>query len=471
VKLSVFILFLPIFVLSQDVSIKPLSDNINTNNAEINFIQINDSIAYFTVISEKEGGLESNIFSTNFHNGKWTGKKYSKFNSDLFNAANISFSDDERVFLSNCDNELIDCSIVYLESKNPHILFEIPSLSSDIFFNTQAFISYHNSQQVLYFVSDRKGGFGGLDIWLIIIDKNGKFGVPINAGSKINSSFDEVTPFYNKNDGMMYFSSNRENGAGGFDIYKAQGSLNLWLNPINIVDLNTNYDDLYVTFYDENNGYFSSNRKGAKFESTNYCCNDIFSFKYVQNDLEEIKFSSTIHDYLPLNLYFHNDEPDSRTMNIKTNKTYKEAYISYFMMRSYYENENPNVSGFFKDFLQNNFNNLNIILDMLFLELSNGLNVEILIKGHASPLYSPEYNQNLSQRRISSVVNYVTQFKNGIFKGYLFSQNLTINESPLGESIASEKISDDLNNKKESIYSIEAMLERKIQIVDVILKQ
>ena len=35
-------------------------------------------------------------------------------------------------------------------------------------------------QKIMYFVSDRKGGFGGLDIWLSIIDINGNYGTPIN---------------------------------------------------------------------------------------------------------------------------------------------------------------------------------------------------------------------------------------------------------------------------------------------------
>ena len=68
---------------------------------------------------------------------------------------------------------------------------------------------------MLYFVSDRTGGFGGLDIWLSIIDINGNFGVPLNAGDKINSPADEITPFYNKFDGLMYFASNEKEGIGG----------------------------------------------------------------------------------------------------------------------------------------------------------------------------------------------------------------------------------------------------------------
>jgi len=470
-KNIITILLLPIIVLSQEVLIKQLPENINTNNAEFNFIQTNDSTAYFTVATEINGKLESNIYTAVFMNGDWGKKKYTKYNSDLFNTANISFLKGERVFFTTCNNEMLDCEIVYLEQNTKQVFYEIPALSSDQFFNTQAFFSKQNSQKVLYFVSDRKGGFGGLDIWLSIIDNNGNFGVPINAGDKINSPDDEITPFYNKFGGMIYFSSNKNAGFGGFDIYKAEGSLNLWSKPENVEELNTTQDDLYLTFYDEKSGYFASNRKGAKFENTEYCCNDIFSFQYPTAPLDTIKTSSEIHDYLPLDLYFHNDEPDSRTMNLTTKKTYKEAYISYFMMKANYEKENSNLNNFFEEILQQNFNTLNKVLDMLILDLLKGNKMELQIRGYASPLHNPQYNKNLSQRRISSIINYLTQFKNGVFKKYIFSRKLIITELSFGESNSSKKVSDNANDRRESVYSINAMLERKIEIVDVILKE
>jgi len=469
-KKIIIILFFPFVVLSQEVLIKQLSENINTNNAELNFVKINDSTAYFTVVAEKDGRLESNIYVTTFMHGDWGKKRYTKYNSDIFNTANISFEEGGRTFFTICNNEMLDCKIVYLEKNKKQGFYEIPTFASDQFFNTQGFITEHDSQRVIYFVSDRKGGFGGLDIWLSVVDNDGKFGIPINAGEKINSSDDEITPFYNKYDGMMYFSSNKKGGIGAFDIYKSSGMLNLWKEAINVEELNTNQDDLYITFYNENNGYFSSNRNGAKSQSTEYCCSDIFSFQY-SPPLEEIKKSSEIKNYLPLSLYFHNDEPDPRTMKQTTKKTYKEAYISYFIMKADYEKQNQNLDNFFETILKKNFKNLNKVLEMLLFDLSNGNNIELQIRGYASPLYDAQYNQNLSQRRISSFMNYLRQFKNGCLKEHIVSKNLTINELPFGESNASNKVSDDANNKKKSIYSIEAMLERKIEIVDVILKE
>ena len=470
-KHIIIIVFFPCFLFPQQVLIKHLSNNINTTSAEINFVQINDTTAYFTVVEQKNGKLESNIYTTNFICGEWSEKKYAKYNFKPDNMANISFSDGNRIFFSICKDEMLDCKIGYMEKNKRQTIHNIPAISSAKFFNTQPFISQHNSQKVMYFVSDREGGFGGLDIWLSIIDNDGKFGIPINAGNKINSSANEVTPFYNKYDKMLYFSSDKKEGFGGLDIYKAEGKLNLWKDAENVEQLNSDQDDLYMTFYDENTGYFASNRKGAKFETNEYCCNDIFSFQYPSSFSDSVKRLASIEEHLPLALYFHNDQPDPNTMSITTNKSYKETYISYFIKKSDYEKLNPQLNNFFEDVLQKNFNTLNEALETLLLNLSNENNIELQIKGCASPLHTFTYNQALSQRRIASLVNYLRQFKHGAFKEHLDSQRLTIVELPLGERNVSGKVSDDPKNKKQSVYSIEAILERKIEIVNIILKE
>ena len=468
-KKLISILLFPLSIFSQEVFIDQLSLDINTYNAELNFVRINDTAAYFTFVTEKDGKLESDIYAAYFTDDKWRKKQCKKYNSDHFNTANISFFEGGRTFLSRCNKLMKDCKIFYLEKDSKNTFTEIPSLSLDQFINTQAFVARHDFQKVLYFVSDRKGGFGGLDIWLSIIDIDGNFGFPINAGNNINSTSDEITPFYNQYDGMMYFSSNKSGGIGGFDIYKAKGSLNLWSVAKNKIELNTINDELYLTFYDKYTGYFSSNRKESELNSTEYCCNDIFSFKYSKTILDTFEGLSKIRENLPLKLYFHNDEPDCCTMNITTEKTYKDSYISYFMMQSAYEQENPNINNFFEDVLQQNFNTLNAVIDILLLSLKYGNTFEIQIRGYASPLHNSDYNNKLSQRRLYSFINYLHQFKQGVLLEYMHSKKLLINELYFGESTSPKKVSDNPNEKQKSIYSIEAMLQRKIEIIDITL--
>ena len=145
-------------------------------------------------------------------------------------------------------------------------------------------------------------------------------------------------------------------------------------------------------------------------------------------------------EHLPLDLYFHNDEPEPGNTNITTKRTYKESYVSYFLKREEYERENASTTNFFEDTLQVNFNVFNRILELLLIDLSSGMKIELIIKGYTSPLYDFEYNQKLSQRRISSAINYIVQFKNGEFKKYISSEKLIIKQLPFGETKSSEDI-------------------------------
>ena len=464
------IIFAPFYFLGQEVEIKKLPGNINTNSAEINFLQINDSTAFFTVVSNENNITESSIYSCRLINNEWRDKRYTNYNSDNLNTANISFSPSGKLVFSVFNKEMKEHKIGFFASIKSDKYIEIPLAYRKEIRYTQGHITKYNSQEVLYFVSDREGGFGGLDIWLSIIDKHGNFGVPINAGNKINSLSDEITPFLNNNDGNIYFSSNRKNGLGGFDIYKAKGKLNLWDRPKNVKELNTKQDEMYLTFYNESTGHLASNRKGAKLVNTDYCCNDIFFFKYIPNKLDTIITVSDINSHLPLALYFHNDEPNEFIVNSATEKTYKDTYVSYFKMKDDYQRKGANLNDFFERELQANFNSLSIIFDMMLSVLFNGSKIKIQIKGYASPLHNLEYNQALSKRRILSLINYLEQYKSGAFSKYIQSQYLTISELPFGESTSSEKVSDNPNDKKKSIYSLEAMYERKIEIFDVILE-
>jgi len=80
------------------------------------------------------------------------------------------------------------------------------------------------NSEILYFVSDRPEGRGGLDIWYTIWNQKKKlFSKPKNAGSKINTAGDEMTPFYNLPTRTLYFSSTGLAGLGGYDIFSAFG--------------------------------------------------------------------------------------------------------------------------------------------------------------------------------------------------------------------------------------------------------
>ena len=466
-KFSVTIVLLfPFLMLAQGVKIEHLSEHINTYGPELNFVQIDENTAYYTSSTFQEDMYQSAIFSSTLKDGKWQKGKYINLGNS-YSTANSHFPKNELVFyFSVCDDQG-NCKIAlrnYKKQITEELNSNINLLNST---NTQPHIAIHNQQKVMYFVSDRKGGFGGMDIWLSIINKDGKYGIPINAGDKINSEFDEITPFFNSFEEVLYFSSNRENGVGEFDIYTANGKLNLWDKPINAIQLNTKQDEMYLSFYSQTKGYFSSNRKGALYTSNEFCCNDIFSFEFEEPVIEEPESILRIAQYLPLKLYFHNDEPDCCTMSVTTDKTYKDAYISYFKMEDKYSSYTPNLESFFEDSLKGNFNKLTLIFAHILADLKQGKKIQLQIKGYASPLHKKQYNSNLSKRRIKSFVNYVELYQGQIFSSYIEDSLFQIIALPFGESKVSVKVSDDPNDRLKSIYSLAAVLERRIEIIDI----
>ncbi len=88
---------------------------------------------------------------------------------------------------------------------------------------------------LLFFVSDRKGGYGGLDIYFCRKETDGSWSKAINAGPYINSAGNDFAPFIHPDGKLLYFSSNRNKPQGGYQVFastlKSDSSFSL---PINI---------------------------------------------------------------------------------------------------------------------------------------------------------------------------------------------------------------------------------------------
>ena len=138
-----------------------------------------------------------------------------------------------------------------------------------------AYPAINKEGNLIYYTSDRAGGFGGKDIYYsTFID--GKWSKPKNAGNIINTPGDEKFPFVH-DDGTLYFSSNGHQGLGGLDIFKAM--INDSGRVINIMNLglpfNSSADDF--GFYLDSNyhkGFISSDRVNGKGSD------DIYAFQY-----------------------------------------------------------------------------------------------------------------------------------------------------------------------------------------------
>ena len=146
-------------------------------------------------------------------------------------------------------------------------------------------------QDVLYFSSNRPGSEGGYDIWVCTRKPTGEFGEPRNLGRQINSVYDDISPFYDAQNQRLYFSTNRPETAGGFDVYASNGFGRYWKKPINLGQpINSPADDyLFRLSNDGLSGILTSNRAGTMTLTCEGCTDDIFSVAISANPLDPTK--------------------------------------------------------------------------------------------------------------------------------------------------------------------------------------
>lgn len=115
--------------------------------------------------------------------------------------------------------------------------------------------------KTLYFSSDMPGGMGGEDIWKVSVEGD-EYGTPENLGDKINTPGDESFPFITE-ENILYFSSDTKQGFGGLDVFVAD--LNTGTEAVNIGEpVNTEKDDFSFSYnLAKKAAIFSSNREGV----------------------------------------------------------------------------------------------------------------------------------------------------------------------------------------------------------------
>lgn len=217
------------------------------------------------------------------------------FNKEGYNVASGAYSiDGLRFYFTRCPKKASNkdnCAIWMSKFKDgewiePEKLNEI--VNEPEFNSTQPAVGSFQDKKgkkvdVLYFVSDREKGRGGLDIWYSLVDsKSGEFKKAKNLGSKVNSAGDDITPFYDQEQASLYFSSDGHPGIGGLDIFRADGTHNKMGTPQNVgYPLNSPADDsFFVLSKLGDEGYLASNRLGGRSEANPTCCDDIYNFRY-----------------------------------------------------------------------------------------------------------------------------------------------------------------------------------------------
>lgn len=496
-------------------NVKHESKNINSEYSESGAVLVGDSLLLYSSMREmsKPGSKDAiysdlvllQIFEADYSTGDISKSKINNWglNNKEKHTCNVALDPlHQNIYFTICqtdDFSNIPCEI-YVSHFNKGKWQKAKKVGGKV--NLDGYSSTHpaigylpDSTTVLYFSSDRPGGLGGFDIWYTVIGDNKTPSECINLGMPINTEGNEITPFYDNEDGVLYFSSDWHLGFGGYDVFKSKGSRDSWREPQNMGhSINSSANDLYFNvnpYSYPKSGFLTSNRKGSFFISGNTCCNDIYSWekakasKPQRKKVEEVPVmlaqKGAIHTLLPIRLYFHNDEPDPKSKLATTTTNYFQTYNRYMFMRNDYKRAHTLANGnvvfdsicdaidyFFDYEVQYNCERFEQFLNMLLEDLKMGHRISMTVEGYASPIHTSQYNELISKRRIASIVNQIMEYKKGILTRYMGTNggSLQIREVAYGSSHADKRVSDDRQQTNKSVYSVEAARERRIEIQD-----
>ena len=493
------------------VEISNLGNQVNSSSSEFSPILANDSVLYFSSLRPKYRDSRKTITDvgsiikiykaekTNYGVWKMIGALDTTINQSIRHSANGSLSPDKkRLYFTRCSEDNV--CIIYVSSLMDGIWEKPVKLNSDINQEgstaTQPMVAMVHGEEVLFFVSDRKRGEGKLDIWYSILSFEDKIkyskAKPIAGG--VNSKGNEISPYYDSGSNTLYFSSSWHYGYGGFDIFKSYGSYKRFTLPENLGHpYNSIANDIYFSIHTSGtNGFFASNRSESFAIEGEICCNDIYNFSInepidpIESEKKEVE---VLRRFLPASLYFQNDMPDPKSNKTETKVSYMTTYNEFSSLKDHYKNEcskglpeeqaqkaRNDMDNFYRDHLDKGVSDLELFLDLLLTQLQKGKKIELTIKGYASPLAKTDYNEKLTLRRISSLVNYIREVNDGTFVQFMDINakergHLSIIKIPYGEDKASSSVSASLDDQRNSVYSRAAAMERKIEIISVGLEQ
>lgn len=259
-----------------------LGKNINNNFDNINPLVSEDEE---TIVFVSELRFYNGIFSSKKRDGRWLPARNISldFNSEYPLMPVYLTKDGNTLYLVSNDNDDFN---LYTSRFNDGLWGPVEKLNNNI--NTSAAETHacvSDDGLTLYFTSDRKGGFGGFDIYTSSIDSEGNWGPAENMGANINSIFDEATPFITEDGKTLYFSSQGHFNIGGFDIFTSTKQGDQWQKPKNLgFPFNTTDDDIF--FFPLKNGeiaYF------PKFKDTGYGDNDIYRIQIFEKENISVK--------------------------------------------------------------------------------------------------------------------------------------------------------------------------------------
>lgn len=175
--------------------------------------------------------------------------------------------------------------------------------------------------KTIYFSSNRPGGEGGLDIWTSAKETDGTWGLPVNCGNEINTSYDENTPFYDPEANALYFSSVGQMSMGGYDIFRSVMRYDRWTRPIGMpYAFNTVGENTFFILNNNAPGFVTSRFDEKSGE------NNIYGISAINpaDELSTAEGTITLQDGMEVN----HKLTQIRVLNLKTKSEVKNIPVS-----------------------------------------------------------------------------------------------------------------------------------------------
>ena len=251
--------------MQHPVDFKPISLGTEINTADDEYSPVATADEKTLIFTRQINGNED-FYQSVKKDGKWQKAAYlsNKINTPDFNEGSEAISQDGKfLFFTGCNRPdgLGRCDIYVAQKKGDDWgkPFDLSPPVNTSGWESQPSISADG--RTLYFVSNRKGGYGGYDIWKSKLTEKG-WGEPENLGPNINTAANEQSPFIHADDSTLYFCSNGWPGMGGQDLFVSKlGKNGVWQKPENLgYPINTNGDESGLTISaNGSTAYFASN--------------------------------------------------------------------------------------------------------------------------------------------------------------------------------------------------------------------
>ncbi len=292
-------------LVEDETMINNMGININTEYPEYApLIPAAENKLYFTSRRKNEtwkgkdvfGDYYEDIYVTENINGVWQPAVLldSTVNTKLHDAATGISADGEKLLIYHTGNDNIHGHI--FESDLVNGKWTKPKkggaqINSPKFNETSACFSPKG--EMVFFSSDRPGGYGGKDLYCIKKAPSGKWAAPMNLGPTINTEYDEDAPFVHPFDSLLYFSSEGHKNMGGFDVFRSRyNEEGKYTTPDNLgYPVNTPGDDIFfVMNVSGETGYLSSQRDDS------YGSQDIYRVNFSMNNAPMYVYDILVYD-------------------------------------------------------------------------------------------------------------------------------------------------------------------------------